>query len=142
MQTPKSPKKSKSRFTIIEFPVFSNYWIHAEFASDIAAATKKYPSTECVGEEALDTYEALTIHVEENCSFIFLKPNASAGTIAHESYHAIKRMFDVMDVKKQNEVVAYHLGYLVDQITKFRSQRCKVPKPRRVSKQKSKSGRE
>jgi len=81
LQTPKSPKKAKSRFTIIEFPVFSNYWIHAEFASDIAAATKKYPSTECVGEETLDTYEALTIHVEENCSFIFLQLKAHLETI-------------------------------------------------------------
>ena len=117
-----SPKpRSRNRFTIIEFPVFSNYWVHVEFASDIQAATKKYPATSCI--DNLEYTEALTVHSNEDCSFIFLKPNASAGTIAHESYHAIKRMFDIMDVKKQNEVVAYHLGYLVDEITKFKRHR-------------------
>jgi hypothetical protein len=49
-----------------------------------------------------------------------LKPNVTEGTIAHESWHAILNMLVRVGADLDNEVVAYHLGYLVDEIVKLK----------------------
>jgi hypothetical protein len=53
-----------------------------------------------------------------NC-LIVLPYMPGAGTIAHESWHAVRQMLDYCGANYENEVVAYHLGYLVNQITAF-----------------------
>jgi hypothetical protein len=47
------------------------------------------------------------------------KPYELADQIAHESYHAIVGMLKHLGMELENEVVAYHLGHLVGEITKF-----------------------
>lgn len=54
---------------------------------------------------------------DKGTHFIFLPWTASAGTVAHESYHAVHEMFTFVDAKPDDETIAYHLGFIVDHIT-------------------------
>lgn len=49
--------------------------------------------------------------------------NCSNGTIAHEAWHVVRFMLaDWCNVGLDNENVAYHLGYLVDCVSRFRNE--------------------
>ena len=119
-------KASRDRFIIIEFPVFSSYCVHVEFTKDIQNTMRKYPSIEYTSwsdREDRDN-DAVTVETDsKHMSFIFLKPSCSAGTVAHECWHAVHNMLETMGAELDNETVAYHLGYLVDQVTKLRKKR-------------------
>ena len=109
----------KSKFTTVEFPVFAGYIVHIEITSDIKASFKKYKYTRDLDIDLEDTL-AMAIHVEgSGMSFIFLPYNASVGCIAHESWHVIRRMLDYLGADQDNEVMGYHLGYLVDKAFRF-----------------------
>ena len=107
-----------SRFTTVEFPVFSDFTVHIEMSSDFEKSIIKYPSISDMVDKFDEQADPLTIYDGGQVCFIFLRPNVSAGTIAHEAWHAVRNMFDCMGVE-DNETVAYHLGYLVDKIFKF-----------------------
>jgi hypothetical protein len=54
-------------------------------------------------------------------SFIFLKPDAPVSVIAHEAWHVVFKMLSARDIKvskETEEVVAYHLDYLVSKTCK------------------------
>ena len=108
----------KSRFTIVEFPVFSDFIIHAEVTSDIHRSMEKYPGIVHLIDEVNEDADGTTVTDDQIC-FIFLKSNVSTGTIAHEAFHAIEYMMDRFGVELTGETVAYHLGYLVDRIFKL-----------------------
>ena len=109
----------KSRVKIIVFPVFCDYVVHVELTTDVAKSLSKYPSTKGVFQETGIT-DAMSIHItNENFSYIFLRYNSSVGTIAHESWHVVKRMMEHVGIELDSETVAYHLGYLVNQIFRF-----------------------
>lgn len=53
-------------------------------------------------------------------SYIFLNSNPNIGVLAHECYHAIKRMFKWIHAKKvDEEIFAYNLGYCIDKANEF-----------------------
>lgn len=108
-----------NRITTIEFPVFSDFIVHVEITSNIRAAIEKYPGIKHLADKSDDDCDAATLHTEGTICFLFLKPNVSVGTIAHESWHVIKYMFEVVSVDLDSETVAYHLGFIVDQVFKF-----------------------
>jgi hypothetical protein len=64
--------------------------------------------------------EAITATPDPNDngeSYIFLrdkkKNNAQiVDDIAHESWHAVNQMFEFVEADLENEMVAYHLGYI------------------------------
>jgi hypothetical protein len=106
----------KSRITLIEFPVFMDYIVHVEITSDVRKSMKKYPQT----KDITDVTNAMAVHVkDEPFSMIFLRYNAPVGTIAHESWHVIRRMMNYVGIELDSETVAYHLGYLVNKIFRF-----------------------
>jgi hypothetical protein len=108
----------RSKITTVEFPVFCHYIVHVEITSDIAKAVLKYPPTRKV--EMDDFTGGLVVHnVDEPFSFLFLPYNASVGTIAHESWHVVKRMMNFTGVELDSETCAYHIGFLVDKIFRF-----------------------
>lgn len=57
---------------------------------------------------------ALACH-RDNRTYVFFKPDADAAEIAHEMWHAVRRMLDYIGADLENEVVAYNLEYLVAQ---------------------------
>ena len=54
---------------------------------------------------------------------IFLVYNTDAGTIAHECWHCVKRMFEYVGAHLDNELVAYTLGYLVNEVNKLKQKK-------------------
>jgi len=108
----------KSKIKLIEFPVFCGYVIHVEITSDIPKALLKYPQTRKIDMD--NETQGLAVHdTDAPFSFIFLPHNASVGDIAHESWHAVRRMMEYVGAELDNEAVAYHLGYMVQEIFKF-----------------------
>ncbi len=65
--------------------------------------------------------EAFTLgSIPGGYSIIYLKKDAKIGTIAHESYHAVKHLMKFIGSPGDDgEVVAYHLGYIVDKAVEF-----------------------
>ena len=114
-------KHTKSRSTIIEFPVFSDYFIHVEVSSDLKKLFERYIKDKENGWDDVDARaDGCTIDRSEyNMTFIFLKSTASVGTIAHECYHAVCNMFKHIGTDMDEEMVAYHIGFLVDEIFKL-----------------------
>lgn len=52
--------------------------------------------------------------------YMFISPKATLGVVSHEVYHVVCRMFDYIGVEDYDEeLVAYHLGYIVDEVYKF-----------------------
>jgi hypothetical protein len=47
---------------------------------------------------------------------IFVKFNAKIGSISHEAFHAIWHLFEYHGMKQDDEGIAYHLGYLIEEI--------------------------
>lgn len=81
------------------------------------------PYAKSVGyEENKDDGTTTALHMyysDEMKSIIILNPNPKAGTVAHECWHAVRRMLLHTGCELDNEVVAYHLGYLVQQVHDF-----------------------
>jgi len=73
--------------------------------------------------EKFDARGCLGLHTsieEEMKSYIFLKPNSSAGTIAHECFHCTSAIMTTIGTcmdDSSEEVYAYTLTYLVDIVT-------------------------
>lgn len=108
----------KRRIKVIDFPVFASYVVHIEVTSDLRRSMSRYPQTEMIDVD--DDTHAMAVHEAHNgMSFMFLPYNSTPGTIAHESWHIILRMMDYLGVENDSETMAYHLGYLVDQVWKL-----------------------
>lgn len=54
-------------------------------------------------------------------SYIFVTPESTIGTVAHEIFHSLWRMFKYFGVKIDDETFAYHLTYLLDEFVKFKN---------------------
>lgn len=118
------PGEGSSTIMDVNFPVFG-YCIGVLFADDVNKTAGHYFKG-FVPEEG--TYAFHFPFKGENRSMIFLPFKADAGTIAHEAYHAVRRMLEHIGIglyedagttQLDNEGVAYHLGYLIQRIHVF-----------------------
>lgn len=105
--------------TKIRFPVFSDYTVHVVVTEDImeARAELDYLLGPCGGgaASALHSYPA-----DHPVSYLFFNPVLlTYGVVAHETWHCVRAMLEWAGARMENEVVAYHLGYIVDEIHKF-----------------------
>ena len=69
---------------------------------------------------------------DELLTVIIIQPDANAGTIAHECWHCVRQMLLHMGATLDNEVVAYHLGYVVNRVTDFKNAKKKRRKNARL----------
>ena len=110
-------KKHTYRSCAVNFPVFSNYEMRVSVTSDFRKALNANPQTKKV--ETDDSDMAFCVHIADQAvTYIFLKPDADLGTIAHECWHAVREMMKFVGAD-DNETVAYHLGYLVKKVHKL-----------------------
>lgn len=115
----------RERKTTIEFPVWSDYTVHVIVTDDFTKSVKKH----CGDDDVEPSYQALTIHCGDDGdrdskeSFIFLAPDCVVDLIVHECWHVIYRMMKYFEVEFEDEVVAYHLGYLTQQVYDFARKR-------------------
>lgn len=105
---------------VIKLPVFSNYKIHIVFTDDIRASSKaRYPHSDGFDERA----DAGHQFSNSGDSHLYYTTANSFGVLAHEVVHAIFSIFDWIGARKRDEEVeAYHLGYICDAVVDFRDQ--------------------
>lgn len=105
---------------VIEFPIL-NYRVVVILTDDISAS-RESRKTELgpVGEPISKYVDGMHSYDDYSPdSYIFISPEGRLGTIAHECYHVVDRMFRWIGAKHENELTAYHLGYLTDEIIEF-----------------------
>lgn len=108
------------KFKVI-FPVLAYSEVRVEFTPDIDKSLKAHRIT---SDASVENDEACTIFFDDkNVVFIFFRLHPTFGTIAHESWHAIRRLMEWAGIAIDSETVAYHLGYLVDKIVAGRRKR-------------------
>ena len=101
---------------MVTFPVFSKYRVHLIFAKDIHKSLDvRYGDTSRHGDA-----DAFCRHSKDGHTHIFMPFGVTDNTIAHECWHAVFEMFDYVAAGLDNESVAYHLGYLVEQVYDFK----------------------
>lgn len=101
----------------VRFPVTANYCVRIIVTDHIANSFEKR-----LGEGKIDgSTDGCCYHDHKGTTWMFLSPKITAGTVAHESFHVMYELLDYIGSKLENEIVAYHLGYLVDQIENFRN---------------------
>lgn len=106
---------------IVHFPVWAEYKVHIVLGESIE---KSYAAR--FGKDDDVTDGAAALHrgagLAGHDGYIFLSYKSDPGQIAHESYHAVRYMIqDWAHGETTNEVVAYHLGHLVDRIHQLKS---------------------
>lgn len=118
----------EQEFTI-DIPVF-NYRVIVVITNSISAS--RDARDELLGETShkLNKYvDGLhSYNEEEPDSYIFITPRTTNGVIAHEVFHVIWRVFEWVGAKLDNETIAYHLSYIVDEIDEKRKMLRKTKK--------------
>lgn len=114
-------RKPKYQELVMFFPVFSNFKVRVIIAPDTVAAAYYIADRDYIADPQITDYaEAFTCSNSNNgWSIIYLTPDAMLGTIAHETYHAVTAMMKMIGAAEEHEVVAYHLGYIVNKIVEF-----------------------
>jgi hypothetical protein len=91
--------------------------VHVVFTDHIGRSRKGRYGSEGAAEGAA----ALSSQAVNGHGHLFFKMSNTPGIIAHEAWHAVFRMFEWAGAELDNEMVAYHLSFLVDRIASFKS---------------------
>lgn len=112
-------KKPKETIASIDFQIF-NYRLFLIHTTDVELSRKgRKELGDCPTD--LKWVDGLHTYVDgEPDGFIFFTKDSSVGTIAHELFHGIWRMFKYIGVKLENETFAYHLGWALDRALHFK----------------------
>jgi len=103
----------------VRFSTISDYDVKIVFCLDLGEARKaRYGTT-----GSSDNARGLHTKAVGGISHLFFKlGDCPTGVVAHECWHAIHAMFEWAGVRDfENELVAYHLGYLVQKVADFRN---------------------
>lgn len=108
----------------ITLDIYSNFKIHIIVADNICKARNKYHKKLDGLIEEDSGYDGMVCYVPENYYelYIFLQPDVTHGTIAHEALHATLRIMRVFGAKLNRgseEHYTYLLGYIVDKISEI-----------------------
>lgn len=109
----------KNRIEIITFPVFSNFVIHVEVTKDIEKTIRKYPTIADMAHGSDNDADAITVYNGGKYCYIFFHPDATFGTVAHESFHAVESLMKLVGIKMKGETPAYHIGYITERVVAF-----------------------
>ena len=109
----------REREKIIDLPVF-RYHIRVIITDDVAKSRIARTSGLGVYEKGDSDPAACHSGVKgKNWSYLFFHFNPTVGELSHECFHCVWRMMHWIGAEMDNEVVAYHLTYLTDEIWKF-----------------------
>ena len=98
----------------VTFDAF-DYLVRVTFTDDVVAARVKIDSI--VGKYPGGPAGAIHSWADDNpVSYLFLPYDARPSTIAHECWHVVRQMLRICGAELENEVVAYHLGWLVGKV--------------------------
>lgn len=105
------------------FPIFSNYQVVIVFTENIPASVaylsdRDYFNTPYVGAS---TAACHLLPEDRGIGYVLFPLRIHAGAIAHECWHAIYGLMNFAGVKFEDEFIAYHLGYLVQQVVEHQA---------------------
>lgn len=106
----------KTHRHVLRFPVFSNYKVVVVFTADLAREALKWSPPD---KQPNEMAAAVTITNSDGLSTVILPHRPDAETVAHEAYHVVAAMLAWIGASQEEEVIAYHLGYLVKHIDKW-----------------------
>ena len=98
----------------LQFKVFSDYQVVVIFTDNIGKELAKLTD-----QPPTEGAQALTVINTGGNAHVFFPHNPDAETIAHEAVHVIHALMKWAGAEPEDEVIAYHLGYLVRHITKW-----------------------
>jgi hypothetical protein len=106
--------KLREHIAFVYFDVWK-FYVRVVLTNDLALSIRK------LDPEAAKDPGPMTMHsiTRPNRCCIVLPVDTSDGTLAHEAWHAVRRMFRYAGAELENETVAYHLGHLVEKIHKM-----------------------
>ena len=108
----KPPKALIEHLYEIPFPVLGQYTVTVAFTNDpLRTAERLKVELDSLGEHTT----ALTLPMPDGVVMLF-NLNPSVNSMTHESYHAVRRMFKWAGADIDNELIAYHLGYLMQKV--------------------------
>jgi hypothetical protein len=113
--------KIKERKLTLFFPPFNNYEVCVITSNQKERSAEKIFDRHQI-EHDTDGFGAIHIWCNrENrpISYMVFPEDASVGTITHECWHCIKKMFSWIGSDYEDEIVAYHLDYLVQEVFDF-----------------------
>lgn len=111
--------KPKETVKKIYLPVFT-YTINVIVTSDIELSRNSRDKE--IGHSYKTDGKLYGLHswnVNKPCCYLFFYHKATLNEITHECYHAISRMFNWIGAEKEEELFAYHLGYLTENVCKI-----------------------
>lgn len=106
---------------LINFSVF-DYMVRVVYTDDMSESIKA--RREILGD--IDCNDSDAVHLalrNKSESYLILSSDVSAGTIAHEAWHCVRRIMEYIEADLENEIVGYHIGYLVDEVTNFKNEK-------------------
>lgn len=103
--------KPKERVKRLKLPAFLDYKITVVLTDNVAKTSER---------TFRDTDAGQAMHFWKHGESTLIFPHKpEAGIIAHECWHCIFRLFKFAGAEIENEIAAYHLGWLVDQVSTF-----------------------
>lgn len=109
----------KDRTLSIPLPHF-NYKVVIAFTDDFKAFAKKKKWEKFYEQIKNDGRNVSGYHCsnpEDGVAWILLRHDPKIETIVHETFHTVWRMMKFIGAEFENEVMAYHNGYIVRKIT-------------------------
>jgi hypothetical protein len=107
--------------TMIPFPPF-DYRVYLFFVNNLGEAVKAIIKRDGLNltahrlEEISDSGGFHLYSTNRARSYLFLHTDALSNQIVHEAYHTVSNIFRWIEAEHEEEVFAYHLGYLVQEI--------------------------
>ena len=103
----------------LTFNVLARYQVRIIFSNDVRKSAIKRIGHDPIDKDA----DAFVYHLRDTgMSYIFLPLDATEHMVAHEAWHIVFRMFHYVHVQDMDdEMVAYHLGHLVEKIYEFKN---------------------
>ncbi len=106
--------------TFVPFPPY-NYRIYVIFTDSLEQSANKLSSqgllTKSHGISDDGTTDGFSVRMpNQSYSFVILRYHATINQVVHECYHAVSNMFRWIGATHEEEVFAYHMGYLVQEV--------------------------
>jgi hypothetical protein len=114
-------EKPIEQATMIPFPPF-DYRVFLYFTNNLHDAVKIVNKKEKLGMDQARLKEIADgggFHIYQRnraVGYIFLPVNADSNKVTHECYHAVCNIFRWTEASHEEEIFAYHLGYLCQMV--------------------------
>ena len=102
------------RKTKIVFPVFNGFQVRVILSSNVENTARALHSS----AEDCDAV-CITEETKPGMCWLVFEVTPPVDVIAHEAYHAVVAMLQWAGAKREEEVVAHHVGYLAGKIYDF-----------------------